>query len=39
MEKAEYVEWYIAFLDRLGFKNLIKDSSCDEIARILLNFK
>ncbi|MBD5508073.1 MAG: hypothetical protein HDR05_08510 [Lachnospiraceae bacterium] len=38
MEKAEYVECYVAFLDMLGFKNLINDSSCDEIAGIFAKF-
>lgn len=38
MENAEYVECYIAFLDMLGFKKLINDSSCDEIAGIFARF-
>lgn len=38
MENAEYVECYIAFLDMLGFKNLINQSSCDEIAKIFKEY-
>lgn len=38
MEKVEYGECYIAFLDMLGFKKLINDSSCDEIAGIFAKF-
>lgn len=38
MEKAKYEECYIAFLDMLGFKKLINDSSCDEIAEIFAKF-
>lgn len=38
MEMVEYEECYIAFLDMLGFKNLINDSSCDEIAGIFEKF-
>ncbi len=34
MEKTKYTECYVAFLDMLGFKKLIEDSSCDEIAEI-----
>lgn len=38
MDKAEYTECYIAFLDMLGFKNLISHGSCDEIAGIYAKF-
>lgn len=38
MEKAEYTEYYIAFLDMLGFKKLINDSPCDKIAEIFAKF-
>lgn len=38
MENAKYEECYIAFLDMLGFKKLINDSSCDEIAEIFSKF-
>lgn len=38
MENAEYVECYIAFLDMLGFKILINQSSCDEIAKIFKEY-
>lgn len=40
MEKTEYVECYIAFLDMLGFKNLINDKNktCNDIARIFESF-
>lgn len=38
MEKVEYVECYIAFLDILGFKKFINDSSCDEIAKVFARF-
>lgn len=34
MEKTRYTECYVAFLDMLGFKKLIEDSSCEEIAEI-----
>lgn len=38
MDKAEYTECYIAFLDMLGFKKLINDSPCDKIAEIFAQF-
>lgn len=38
MEKAEYVECYVAFLDMLGFKKLINDSACDKINAIFRKF-
>lgn len=31
MAAGQYTESYIAFLDMLGFKNLIQDSSCEEV--------
>lgn len=36
MEQREYKECYIAFLDLLGFKNLIEDkkTSCEDIAEL-----
>ncbi len=38
MEKVEYAECYIAFLDILGFKKFIADNSCDEIAKVFARF-
>lgn len=38
MEKVEYTECYIAFLDILGFKKFIADNSCDEIAKVFSRF-
>ncbi|MCX4340481.1 MAG: hypothetical protein OSJ72_12655 [Lachnospiraceae bacterium] len=38
MEKTEYTECYVVFLDMLGFKKLIEDSSCEEIAEIFAKF-
>lgn len=30
----EYQECYIAFLDMLGFKNLIKEKECDYLLKV-----
>ena len=38
MDKAEYTECYIPFLDMLGFKKLINDSPRDKIAEIFAQF-
>lgn len=38
MERAEYVECYIAFLDIMGFKKFINDNSCNEIAKVFARF-
>ena len=39
---SEYTDCYVAFLDILGFKNLLKDDSCEAIKRIfksLIDYK
>ena len=32
-EKREYKEYYVALIDLLGFKNIIKKQSCEDIAQ------
>lgn len=41
MEQKEYGNYYVAFLDVLGFKNLIndKENSCQKILEIYENFE
>lgn len=39
METNKYTECYIAFLDMLGFKNLVKKSACNDIREIFNVFK
>lgn len=39
MENREYTKYYIAFLDMLGFKNLIGRSICEEVCIIFDNIK
>ena len=36
---AEYKKYYVAFLDILGFKNLIIKNDCEYIRNIFDNFK
>ena len=35
----EYTDSYIAFLDILGFKNLVTKNTCDQIARLFQNIR
>lgn len=37
--KLQYTEYYIAFLDLLGFKNIINEKTCHDIFTIFLNIK
>lgn len=39
METREYAKCYIAFLDMLGFKNLVKSSKCEDICTIFDNVR
>lgn len=39
MENRQYTKCYIAFLDMLGFKNLIHQSGCEEICTVFDNIK
>lgn len=34
MEDAQYTQYYVAFLDILGFKNMVNSSACEEIVNI-----
>lgn len=38
-QPIQYTKCYIAFLDMLGFKNLVKEKTCEEINRIFKDFK
>ena len=37
--KYEYKKYYVAFLDVLGFKNLVYNNDCDMIRKLFDNFK
>lgn len=39
METNQYTQCYVAFLDMLGFKNLVAESSCSDIIEIFKVFK
>lgn len=34
MADAQYTQYYVAFLDVLGFKNIVNSSACEEIVNI-----
>ena len=36
---AEYTQYYLAFLDLLGFKEIVKNRSCSEIVNIFEEIK
>lgn len=37
--KLQYTQYYIAFLDLLGFKNIINEKTCHDIFTIFLNIR
>ena len=39
MDNREYAKCYIAFLDMLGFKNIIGQSICEDICTVFDNIK